>query len=669
MDGSRSIQYDELEVRFMWPYRPGKLTELLGRDELSALLARGMTELLGSNLLLAEADGEEAEVLCAIDEPTASPFCSLLRHGEENGETAFAGADAACRSCEKRFAERALRELKKEADAEPETGLESHFRTRCHMGLQELAAPIIVESRVLAVLIAGRRLAAKDDRSRIQKRVGKLGKLTQAEKRSMEKAGNEAVAPIIPSSEESRARLNDEVSRIPLLGSDLEEELTRAAAMLSKMAQERVLAARQAWELGVLDSLALENTAIPFRRGPILNWLDSATARIRRTLGIEFLTVFGRLPESIGKTETSLQLLSQDGLPREGEEEVSLRSENAVMRLDLAQLAAGVDGAVEDSSQGLEAPSSLIGALQATPSSPAGWKDLLTKSCFIASPATGKGLELVFVFGPPGVDGKFAPAEEDCVLLLKAARSLCDRYLLASLESKRRELSRYEEKLKKVKPSGPLRLQRFDVRKLLDTCLGPMRELGSGRDITFGTDGLPERLMMEADRDKLKDVFDCILSRTLDLARPNPENDSPSIVVSIRRDKKIRGRLIFSFDVIGRFLNGRDRRGLFILPATKEAEENETGKKSSGPISFKDAQQNISWHKGRLKVESERLGDGIGSKGDRDRGKGKSWPGRTVFAIEIPARPPRFKPGRKTGKGADKRAAKKPGSPPAGANS
>ena len=63
----------------MWPYRPGKLTELLGRDELSALLARGMTELLGSNLLLVEADGEEIEVLCAIDEPTASPFCSLLR--------------------------------------------------------------------------------------------------------------------------------------------------------------------------------------------------------------------------------------------------------------------------------------------------------------------------------------------------------------------------------------------------------------------------------------------------------------------------------------------------------------------------------------------------------------------------------------------------------------
>jgi len=653
----------------MWPYRPGKLTELLGRDELSALLARGMTELLGSNLLLVEADGEEIEVLCAIDEPTASPFCSLLRHGEENGAAAFAGADAACRSCEKRFAARALRELKTGADAEPETGQESHFRARCHMGLQELAAPIIVENGVLAVLIAGRRLAAKDDRSRIQKRVGKLGKLTQAEKRSMEEAGNEAVAPIIPASEESRARLNDEISRIPLLGSDLEDELTRAAVTLSKMARERVLAARQAWELGVLDSLVPEATAIPFRRGPILNWLDSATVRIRRALGIEFLTVFGRLPESIGKTKTSLQLLSQDGLPREGEEEVSLRSENAVMRLDLDQLAAGTDGSVENASQGLEAPSSLIGALQTTPSSPDGWKDLLTKSSFIASPATGKGLELVFAFGPPEAAGEFTPAEKDCGLLLKAARSLCDRYLLASLESKRRELSRYEEKMKKVKPSGPLRLQRFDVRKLLDTCLEPMRELGSGRDITFGTDGLPERLMMEADRGKLKDVFDCILSRTLDMARPNPENDSPSIVVSIRRDKKIRGRLIFSFDVIGRFLNGRDRRELFIPPAAKEAEENKDGKKSSEPISFKDAQQNISWHKGRLKVESERLGDGIGSKGGRDRSKGKSWPGRTVFAIEIPARPPRFKPGRKTGKGADKRTAKKRGSPPSGANS
>ena len=234
------------------------------------------------------------------------------------------------------------------------------------------------------------------------------------------------------------------------------------------MARERVLAVRQAWERGVLDSLVPEATAIPFRRGPILNWLDSATVRIRRALGIEFLTVFGRLPESIGKTRPSLQLLRKDGLPQEGEEEVSLRSENAVMRLDLDQLAAGTDGSVENASQGLEAPSSLIGALQATPSSPDGWKDLLTKSSFIASPATGKGLELVFAFGPPEAAGEFTPAEEDCGLLLKAARSLCDRYLLASLESKRRELSHYEEKMKKVNPSGPLRLQRFAVRKLLD---------------------------------------------------------------------------------------------------------------------------------------------------------------------------------------------------------
>ena len=99
----------------MWPYRPGKLTELLAKEELSALLARDITERLGSNLLLVEPgedEGEEPKLLCSIDEPTGSPFCSLLRHGQEGAESAFAGADAACERCEKKFAARALRELK-----------------------------------------------------------------------------------------------------------------------------------------------------------------------------------------------------------------------------------------------------------------------------------------------------------------------------------------------------------------------------------------------------------------------------------------------------------------------------------------------------------------------------------------------------------------------------
>lgn len=653
----------------MWPYRPGKLTELLGGDELSSLLGGGITEQLGSNLLLVEAEDGEAKVLCGIDERAASPFCSLLRHGEENGGPAFAGADAACESCEERFATRALRELKKKVDEETESGVESPFRARCHMGLQELAAPVIVENRVLAVLIAGRRVLADDDRARIQKRVGKLGKLTQAEKRSMEKAGNEAVAPIVPASEASRAKLNEEISRIPLLGDDLEEELKRSTGMISAMAKDRVAAARQSWELRLLDSLIPENTTVPFRRGPILNWLDSAVARVRRDLGIQFLAVFGRLPESIGKTDSSLQLLSQDGLPEEDEVNVNLRSENAALLLDPAQLTAGADGTVENVSQGLEAPSSLIGALQATPSSPTGWKDLLTKSCFLASPPAGKGLELVFAFGSPTLEDGLSPGEEDCGLLLKTARLLCDRYLLASLESKRRELSRYEEKMKKAKPSGPLRLQRFDGRKLLDTCLGTLREAGDARGITFGTDGLPERLMMEADRGKLKDVFDCILLQALNLAQPNPENGGPSIIVSIRRDKKIRGRVIFSFDVIGRFLNGHDRRQLFLPPPKEEASENGNGKKPAGSVSFKDAQQNVSWHKGRLKVESERLGDGISGQNRQGQGKGNSWPGRTVFAVEIPARPPRFKPGKKSARGGGKTSKKKSDASRPGANS
>lgn len=643
----------------MWPYRPEKLTELLGGKELSALLARGITERLGSNLLLVEPGDEEARVLCSIDEPSGSPFCSFLRHGEENGKPAFAGADAACRKCEKHFATRALRELKN-AEGEPVSA--DSFNTRCHMGLQEVAVPIVVEGRILAALIAGRRVASDDDRSRIQKRVGKIGKLTQAEKRSMEEAGNEAIAPILPASEESRQKLIDEIRRVPVLDDNLREELSRAAGMLADMARQRVLAARQAWEIDLLDSLVPADSAIPFKRAAILNWLDSTVARTRQALGVEFLAVFGRLPETIGKTGGPLQLLGQDGLVQGEEEPPSLRSETAVMELDPGRITAGSGSVVQNSAQGLEATSSLIGALRTTPASPPDWKDQLTKSGFIAAPSTGEGLELVFAFGPAAGNTGPSPREEDCNLLLKVGRALCDRYLLASLESRRRELSRYEEKAKKVKPSGPLRLQRFDVRKLLDTCLDPMRKLAGERDISFGIDGLPDRLMMEADRPKLKEVFDCILLQALELARPNDDKSAPSIVVSIRRDKKIRGRLIFSFDVIGRFLNGRDRRDLF-GPATKTAaDENGNGKPpvASG-VNFKDAQQNVSWHKGRLKVESERLGDGIGGGKGPGGNHQDGWPGRTVFAIEIPARPPRFKPARKTGKGGKPAATKKSG--------
>ena len=648
----------------MWPYRPGKLTELLGKEELSALLARDITERLGSNLLLVEPggdDGEEPELLCSIDEPTGSPFCSLLRHGQEGAESAFAGADAACGRCEKKFAARALRELKNAENGPREPVSEGHFSARCHMGLQDLAAPIVVENKVLAILIAGRRIAGNDERSRILKRVGKLGKLTQAEKRSMEKAGNDAVAPIIPASEESRQRLLDEIDRIPLLGSDLEDELTRSAAMLSAMAGQRVLAARQAWEIGVLDSLVPASSELPLKRAAILNWLDSAVAGGRQALGIDFLAVFGRLPESIGKTTAPLQLLSQDGLRdgsrEEDEESVNLRSEDAALALDPGQLAGGAGGAIENGRQGLEATSSLIGALQATPASPPGWKDRLTKSSFVASPACSAGLELVFVFGPPSGKTKPSPEEEDCPLLLKAARALCDRYLLASLESKRRELARYEEKLKKTKPSGPLRLQRFDARKLIDSCLGSMQELAGSRSITIGLGGLPERLMMEADRPKLKDVFDCILLHAIEFARPNPENGSPSIVVSIRRDKKIRGRLLFNFDVIGRFLSGREHRKLFTPAPAGAAGEGEDSRSSPGSVGFREAQQNISWHKGRLKVESERLGNGKGPAG----GKKEQWSGRTVFTVEIPSHPPKPRPGKKAGKARSRKTEKKPG--------
>ena len=409
--------------------------------------------------------------------------------------------------------------------------------------------------------------------------------------------------------------------------------------MLTSFSQGRLQAARQAWETSVLEALVPTTNGLPVRRSAILNWLDSAVRMTRRTLDLEFFAVFGRLPESTGKKAAALRLLGQDGLGNDEVEEISLRGEDAALLLDPSPFRVDEKSAADPINSCLEAPSALIGAVKTSASSPAGWKDRLTKSIFVAAPSTNDGLELVFVFGPSRRQEDSSPGTDDYLLLWKSARALGDRYLLASLESRRRELARYEDREKKKKPSGPLQLQHFNARKLLDTCLEPMQDLAGGRSIRFGLEGLPERLMMEADRKKLKDVFDCILLQALDFARPHPENGNPSILVSIRRDKKIRGRLLFNFDVIGRYLDGRDHRRLFAPEGKKPAGENDNGSTPPGKqaVSFKEAQQNISWHKGRLKVESERLSNGKGGEG----GKQGQWSGRTIFTVEIPSHPPR----------------------------
>ena len=418
----------------MWPYRPAKLTDLLSREELSALLSQGIGNRLRSNVLLVEPGGDSSdpEVLVSIDGEHESPFCSLLRHGKENGQASFAGGDAACRRCEKRFAARALRELQPQGPGENPCKTEV-LQARCHMGLQDLAAAVKVGDQLLAVLVAGRRIAAEEDRTRIQKKVGKLGKLTQAEKRSMEKAGNEAVAPVTPASEGARQRLIEEIASIEKIEPSLEAELSRAADMLSSFSQGRLQAARQAWETSVLEALVPGTKGLPVRRSAILNWLDSATGMARRALDLEFVAVFGRLPESTGKSAAALRLLSQAGLEGDEDEEVSLRGEDAALLLDPAPFRIDCKTVQESINGGLEAPSALIGAIKSSSTSPAGWKDRLTKSLFVTAPATNDGLELVFVFGPPRGPQTPAPADEDYLLLWKAARALCDRYLLVSL--------------------------------------------------------------------------------------------------------------------------------------------------------------------------------------------------------------------------------------------
>ena len=665
----------------MWPYRPNRLSELLDAREIDFLLGQGVLDALGSDVAVIELDDDgqpralaqfarpatDAASTSSAGAPAAagtavrrheSPFCHFLRYGRVGGRLAFEGADEECTRCEARFGARAIERF--HAGPQP-AGSASAQRSggavesaRCHIGLLDFAAPVRVRGRALAAVIAGRRVESDDDRTRIAKRVGKLGKLTRGEVRSIEEAGERAAPAIVPRDDRARELLLAEIPRIPRADAQLGETLEELASLLGTLSQGRYALARRSWEDAVIDDVVTEGVELPQRRAHVLRWVDGAVGRLERHLGCAHVAFFARLPEDLGKSEQPLRLLAQSGLP--ADERVKLRDDAPVLDLDPKSAIEPARSLEECVARGLDGASSLISALHPGPSCPIEWKDRLTRSVFVAGCKEAPGLEVVVAFGPPareraGAEGRPAlvtpePEREDFGLLWRAARRVAERYLLGACESVRRSqsitLARFEEAERAKQPSGPIRPQRFDLRKLLDRAIESVAERAGSRRVSFDSQALPERVMVEADRTQIRRVVDGLFAYVVEIAMPDAGGTRPSVRLTMRRDRRMPRRWSIAVDVVGKFLTHDERRRLFAGGARRAADP--TGdaaadgerERRDEPFTFRDAQQSLSWHRGRLQVESER----VEALATPDAAT-PSWTGRTVFTIELPERPPR----------------------------
>ena len=654
-----------------WPYRPSRLSDLLAVDDVAGLLAQGIISKLGCLVTVFE-PGQDAKKPRRIDPsgqpdaPRSCPVTHFLRYGKVNGKPAFDGADDEFRRHEARLAARVL-------DARNEPDGEGLFAARAPLGLWDFACRIVVRGVPLAAVIAGGRVRSEEDRPKIVKRIGKLGKLTQGEIRSLEAAGAPVVAPIRPHDESVRKQLLEEVERIPRVDNALTDGLPRFAEFLGRLAAGRLALSRLGWEEGVLNRLLPADAPLPTRRGGVWGWLQRCVRGLHEALGVEFVVAFGRPPEELGGEIGALRLLGQSGLPTS--QKVDLRGARPALELDATRFGAGGVDPSERVENALAEVSTLIGALRTTSDTPPGWKDVLTKSLFVAILDESPGSEVAFAFGP--AHGGIEPQREDLAFLWRCTRRISERYLLCASESSRRfssgRLEQFEERerLRQVRKKSPLRPQRFDARRLLDRCLESAGDRAAQSGVTFDLKGLPERSMLEADRTKLGAALDAVIDCAIGNAVAAADGSRPSILVSLRRAKKVRDQIEFVFDVVGRFLSGSERRELFHddtphddepeaastdataagdadAPTTTtndddgrdpggehEAHEQDAAErddaaragKRSGPISLRTAQRYVSFHRGRLQIDSSRTG------GDSAAGEPL---GRTLFAIRIP---------------------------------
>jgi hypothetical protein len=602
----------------MWPFRPEKLSDVISREDLRRLL--GLAGAVGSTLSLVEklADGSLGSVhpLPGDEARRSDPFCTFFRHGKSGGKLAFDGADEACERCEVRFARRLL---------QPGTGpplVPNEFgvvHLRCHMGLTDYQVPVTVGGEVVASLIAGRRIESEDDRHRIRKTVGKLGKLTRKEAEAPD-AGDRLIEP---ADEKARERLLEEISAVPLQSPDLGRELSGLSGFLGRLAARGFESVRRPREDAIVERIDARQGELPRSFGDLRQETSSILDAIRGELGVDFLAFFAVSPKELDDPEARASLVSESGL----------ETGTARRFLELDWFKLPHDAAGGDVARGLSAVSAAIRAVIESRDSPGGLKDRVTKCAFFSPVEIGSHLRSALAFGP--ARSATAPETADYQFLARVARAVSRRYYALAAELERRWLAdqlsregsaRKEAEVAKKELERTENFAHFDARKLLNQVLERAGTAARGRGVELDTRELMERVIVRGDRQAIGEVFRRLLEEGIARTFIDPESKKGAPVRVFL--KRTRTKLYFGVEAIGDFLGPGERRDLFST-GSRAGNGSPAGPAGAPPRgSLHGELATLRRHEGRLKVESERL-----HRLERDRNR---WIGKVVFLVELP---------------------------------
>jgi hypothetical protein len=620
----------------MWPFRPERLTDVMPPADVRHIL--GLGRLVGSAVTLVEARaGGYGSIDAAEGETHADPFCTFFRHGRVGAEPAFQGADAACARCEQAFARRVLSPANPGSPGAPGGGPagpnDQPLRLRCHMGLTDFLVPVRVSGKTVAGLIAGRRVESDEDRQRIRKSAGKIGKLTRAE---AESAASSDRILVEPHDERVRERLIEEIARIPLRSPELEHRLAELAEFLGRLATREFDGERIRREDAVIEKIdtppgeEIENFAD--LRHDIARILDA----LREDLALEHLAFFARSPKELDDLEAPASLLAESGLGG--------GSERRLLELDWSRLPAEKPGLRSAVARGLETVSATIGALVPAKDAPAGLKDRLTKSIFFPPVEMGTRFRAALAFGH--ASSKVPPDDRDYFFLARVARAVSRRYYALAAEIERRwlaerlrstekgkrdaEVARREAETAKKALAKTVGFTFFDARKLVDQCLERVRARAAERGVELDAKALLARLHVRADRPALARAFDDLLAAGLERTGHDQAGKPSPLRIFLKRT---RDRLLFGVEAVGPFLDGRERRALFVRDG--DGREGTGGGSDGKPAAgsgerprFERAVEVLKRHDGALRVESERL--------HRDPADAGRWIGKTTFLADLP---------------------------------
>jgi len=512
------------------------------------------------------------------------------------------------------------------------------------MGLTDYQAPVVVGGNVVAGLIAGRRVESDDDRHRIRKVVGKLGKLTRAEAEKSDANDRR----IEPENEKARERLIQEISAIPLRSPEFEVKVVELAQILGRLAARQFESVRRVQEDALVERIDSPGENGPTSFADLRRESAAHLETIQAVLGVEYLAFFAATPWEIDSSGSRVPLIAESG--------IGTSTARRMLELDwskIPSLPSGASDASGEVSRAKGAVSATINAIHTTSDTPDGLKDRLTKCFFLVPVELGSGLRAALAFGP--ALSEVRPDDRDCELLLRLARAVSRRYYVLANELERARLAaqvasegsarKEAEAGRKEAEAGRKQLEKtegftfFDARKLLNHCLERVAPRAQQRGVELDTRGLLERLHFRGDRQEIGDVISRILTEGVERTLVDPQSSKSSPVrVFLKRS---RTRLFFGVESIGEWLQAHELRILFPKQVKRSKEVEATGgpgaPAAAVPAATGEERQPrplthevtiLRRHDGKLRVDSERL--------HRWEGNPNRWLGKTTFSVDLP---------------------------------